>query len=85
MADIRRVSLQSGQKYSFLWTAASNSSTFWDSLGSVPEAEWREGHMDAAGMETKHMDTAVMVMKHGILIQWSGISLPSSSPLAVLH
>lgn len=78
MADMTRVSLQSGQKYSFLWIAASGSSKFGGCFGSLPEAEMEGGHMEVAVMETQHMEAAVMVMKHGILIHWSGIHLPSS-------
>ena len=50
-----RVSLHSGQKYSFLWTAASDfSSKLWEGFGSEAVAEVEQGHMETAAMETTH-------------------------------
>ena len=57
MEDIVRVSLQSGQKYSFLWTAASVdlSGTLWDGYVSEVETTMEQGQMEAAVVETKHV------------------------------
>ena len=57
MEDMVRVSLQSGQKYSFLWTAASVdlSSRLWDGFVSEVEAKMEQGQREAAVVETKHV------------------------------
>lgn len=52
-----RVSLQSGQKYSFLCTAASVdlSGTLWDEYVSEVETKMEQGQMEAAVVETKRV------------------------------
>ena len=61
MEDMVRVSLQSGQKYSFLWTAASVdlSGTLWDGYVSEVETKMEQGQMEAAVVETKRVHVCI--------------------------